>query len=76
MAHSSVAEWLDALPLAPLGILSAFKEDLSSTGAELAFGAPLHLSADFLDVTKPKLSPTPSKYVENLYDVSANSKQE
>lgn len=72
-AHISLAKWLDALPLTLLGILSAFKEDRSSTSAELAVGAPVHLSADFLDANKPNSSPMPSEYVENLYDVSANS---
>lgn len=49
-AHGPTVKWLEALPL--LGIRSAFKEELSCASAELVYGAPLRLPADFFDATK------------------------
>lgn len=41
--------WTETLPLALLGIRSAYKEDLQASSAELVYGEPLRLPGEFFD---------------------------
>jgi transposase InsO family protein len=49
--------WLDELPWVMLGIRTAPKEDLGSSSAEMVFGAPLTVPADFVSNTSQSVSP-------------------
>jgi hypothetical protein len=40
--------WTEALPLVPLGIRTAFKEDLQASVAELVYGEPLSIPGELL----------------------------
>ncbi|XP_037871124.1 uncharacterized protein LOC119629453 [Bombyx mori] len=50
------SNWSEVLPLALLGIRSAFKEDLQSSPAELLYGEPLRLPGEFFDSSTPTTS--------------------
>ena len=54
------ANWLEALPIALLGIHSTVKEDLHCTSAEMVYGTTLHLLGDSFQAS------TPTDMVEDL----------
>ena len=56
-ARLSGANWLDELPWVMLGLRTAPKEDLGASSAELVFGAPLTVPADFLSAPGPPAVP-------------------
>lgn len=47
MCHPN-STWLEGLPVALLGIRSAFKDDLKTTAAELMYGEPLRLPGEMI----------------------------
>ena len=49
----ATANWLEALPIALLGISTTLKEDLHCTSAELVYGTTLHLPGDFFRASTP-----------------------
>lgn len=59
-------KWSDMLPLVMLGLRSALKEDLKCTSAELVYGSPLRLPADFLSPTSTTGEGDPAAYVQHL----------
>lgn len=66
MTHAPAFNWLDALPMALLGIRTSFKEDLSCTCAELVYGTTLRLPGSFFSPPKDTLTADPSSYVNRL----------
>ena len=61
------ANWLEALPIALLGIHSTLKEDLHCTSAELVYGTTLHLPGDFFHTSTPTdMVEDPLSYVDRL----------
>lgn len=62
--------WIDVLPWVLLGIRSAPKEDLGSSSAELVFGAPLTVPADF--ISPPTFHATPSEHLHRLRETVGN----
>jgi cleavage and polyadenylation specificity factor subunit 1 len=50
-------QWTEALPLALLGIRSAFKENLQVNVAELVYGEPLRIPGDLLTPTAEPVDP-------------------
>ena len=46
-------QWAEALPLVLLGILSAWKEDLQASSAELVYGSRMRLPGIFLPLPLP-----------------------
>ena len=63
----ATANWLEALPIALLGIRSTLKEDLHCTSAELVYGTTLHLPNDFFQASTPtNMVEDPLSYVDRL----------
>lgn len=62
MCHAGKS-WTEVLPLILLGIRSAYKEDLSSSSAELVYGEPLQLPGEFLT---PSTLPEITDYTDYL----------
>ena len=65
-AHPNPTSWMDALPLALLGIRTALKEDISSTAAEMVYGTNLRLPGEFFTPSSTPSLPDPSDYVSQL----------
>ena len=63
-ARLTTAAWMDELPWVMLGIRTAPKEDLNASSAEMVFGAPLTVPADFLG--QPGLQQTPDRHPQQL----------
>lgn len=57
MCHDN-ADWYEVLPWVLLGIRTAWKEDISSSTAELVYGEALRLPSDFLQPTAHVLTDT------------------
>ncbi len=57
--------WIDELPWVMLGIRNAPKEDLGTSSAELVFGAPLTVPADFLE-SQPGAQTSPDQQLHQL----------
>ena len=67
MCHTN-STWLDALPLALLGIRSAFKSDLQTTAADLVYGEPLRLPGEmFAPIPANKNITDPSEFINRLH---------
>jgi transposase InsO family protein len=66
-ARLSGPSWSDELPWVLLGIRTAPKEDLGTSSAELVYGAPITLPADFVSNTLPDVPP--SVYLQQLREV-------
>ncbi|KRZ04697.1 hypothetical protein T11_6518 [Trichinella zimbabwensis] len=60
--------WIDALPLALLGIRSSVKEDLRHAPAELVYGSPLRLPGVFFTETLPSNAAALSDHLRILFD--------
>ena len=58
--------WIDELPWVLLGIRTAPKEDLHPSSAELVYGAPLTVPADF--VASPNSTASPGTLLRTLHD--------
>nr|XP_015929393.2 uncharacterized protein LOC107456126 [Parasteatoda tepidariorum] len=59
-------KWTESLPIALLGLRSAFKEDLKCTSAELVYGMTLRLPGEFLAPTSNSDESHPSVFVNQL----------
>ncbi len=57
-ARLTDSNWMDELPWVLLGIRTAPKEDLKTSSAELVYGAPLTVPADFFAKEMNKMCPT------------------
>jgi hypothetical protein len=57
MCHAD-SQWTEALPLVLLGLRTAYKEDLSSSVAELVYGEPLRIPGELLVQTTPQVDPS------------------
>ena len=57
---------MEVLPLALLGIRTALKEDISSTAAEMVYGATLRLPGELFTPTSSPSLPDPADYVSRL----------
>jgi cleavage and polyadenylation specificity factor subunit 1 len=64
--HNNI-RWTESLPVVLLGLRSAFKEDLGGTCAEMLYGSPLRLPADFLQPAMTDHS-SPSIFLQRLRD--------
>lgn len=53
MARVAGTNWLDHLPWVLLGLRTALKEDLGTSVAEMVYGAPLTVPADFFPANRP-----------------------
>ena len=58
--------WMDTLPLILLGIRSAIKEDISSTAAEMVYGATLRLPGEFINPSPTTALPDLSSFITHL----------
>ncbi|XP_046406221.1 uncharacterized protein LOC124171128 [Ischnura elegans] len=58
--------WVDILPTILLCLCSAWKEDLQTTSAELAYGEPLRLQGDFLSPPESHTVDDQTNYVDQL----------
>jgi cleavage and polyadenylation specificity factor subunit 1 len=50
-------QWTEALPLVPLGIRTAFREDLQASVAELVYGEPLRIPGKLLTPSTNPVDP-------------------
>ncbi|GFQ93956.1 transposon Ty3-I Gag-Pol polyprotein [Trichonephila clavata] len=57
-------KWTESIPLVLLGLRTALKEDLQCTSAELVYGSPLRLPAEFFET--PSLNVDPHEFLKNL----------
>lgn len=57
-------KWTESLPLVLLGLRSALKDDLQCTTAELVYGSPLRLPAEFFD--SPSVDVEPHDFLKEL----------
>ncbi|XP_054720790.1 uncharacterized protein LOC129230415 [Uloborus diversus] len=57
-------KWTRALPLVLLGIRETVKEDLQCTGAELVYGVPLRLPAEYLE--EPAINIEPHDFLQKF----------
>ena len=63
----ATANWLEALPIALLGIHSTLTEDLYCTSAELVHGTTLRLAGDFFHTSTPTdMVEDPLSYMDRL----------
>lgn len=62
-SHADV-NWIKILPTVLLGLRASLKEDIKTSAAELVYGTPLRLSAEFFTDEDP--SPDPQIFVEHL----------
>lgn len=60
-------KWTESLPLVLLGLRAALKEDLQCTCAELVYGVPLRLPAEFF--VAPTLDIQPNEFLERLRNI-------
>ncbi|XP_017466481.1 PREDICTED: uncharacterized protein LOC108359237 [Rhagoletis zephyria] len=65
------SNWVDSIPIALLGLRTAFKEDLNATPAEMVYGENLKLPGEFFD-SKPEY--TESDFLEKLKSTIAKLK--
>ena len=65
-AYRHPNNWMDPLPLALLGIYSAFKEDIGCTAAELVYETTLRLPGEFFDSSKSDHISNQAAYVTRL----------
>jgi cleavage and polyadenylation specificity factor subunit 1 len=56
MCHAD-QQWTEALPMVLLGILTAYKEDLQASVAELVYGEPLKIPGELLTSTAEPVDP-------------------
>ncbi|XP_043243543.1 uncharacterized protein LOC122392570 [Amphibalanus amphitrite] len=63
-AHQA-ASWTDVLPLVMLGIRATIKTDLQASPAELVYGSPLRLPAEFFDNSRTA-DASPASFVKDL----------
>jgi cleavage and polyadenylation specificity factor subunit 1 len=54
MCHAD-EKWTEALPLVLLGLRTAYKEDLTSSAAELVYGEPLRVPGELLAPATPRV---------------------
>ena len=67
LMSKATTNWLEALPIALLGIRSTVKEDLHCTSAELVYGTTLRLPGDFFHASTPTdMVEDPLSYVDRL----------
>lgn len=57
VCHSN-SNWIESLPFVLLGIRSSYKEDLSTSSAELTYGEPLRLPGELFNSDKEETSST------------------
>lgn len=62
-------KWTDCLPLVLLGLRSALKVDLQCTTAELVYGVPLRLPAEFLDAPSIDVQLEPHEFLQRLRSI-------
>lgn len=65
MCHAN-DDWIEVLPLVLLGIRTAWKEDLSSSSAELVYGETLRLPGDFFESSPQDSIPDYTDFVCRL----------
>ncbi|XP_064475388.1 uncharacterized protein LOC135389253 [Ornithodoros turicata] len=65
MAYEDPTQWIDIIPLMPLGIRAALKQDLAYSSAELVYVTALRLPSDFFSPSS-RTAPDPSTYASRL----------
>ncbi len=63
--------WINELPLVLLGIRTAPKEDLGASSAEMVFGSPLTVPADFI-LAQPTAQQAPDQHLQRLRNTVGN----
>lgn len=65
MCHAK-ERWTEIIPLVLLGVRSAWKEDLSSSSAELVYGEQLHLPGEFLSASTAPAVPDYTDFLTRI----------
>ena len=68
MTRLTDTNWLDHLPWVLLGLRTVLKEDLGTSAAEMVYGSPLTVPADFFPTHRP--DPTVLGHLEQLRQIT------